>query len=324
MCQLLGFSAEKPVGFSAVFREFRKRAAENPHAWGIALWSGDGRGPLVIRDPRPADKSPAAALLASKRVPGKTLIAHIRLGTTRGEGSLKTVTNAHPFCANIDGEDWAFAHNGFVSGVYENFWYRPHGTTDSEKVFGMLVRELHLTKALNREEKVKVIKRVAREHAGKGKLNFLLSDGEDLYFFSNAPGTLHYREMRNGKNGTRVVLVATRPIGKGSWKPCETGTLYTAHKGIVVRQDHVTVEEYAPKSRRQTESRAVLAPAFSEDVSDWRLYEQMSWSEIRKVTKAFPRGRHKSYIDYIEEELEKAVLRGAGRREELPVQVQAH
>lgn len=323
MCQLLGFSAEKPVGFTAVFREFRKRAAENPHAWGIALWSGDGRGPLVIRDPRPADKSPAAALLASNRVPGKTLVAHIRLGTTRGEGSLRTVTNAHPFCANVGGEDWAFAHNGFVSGAHESAWHQPHGTTDSERVFSALVRELRLAKAWSREERIGAIKRVAREYAGRGKLNFLLSDGEDLHFFANAPGTLHYREMRNGGSGTRVVLVATRPIGKGLWKPCAAGVLYTASGGAVVRQDCITAEEYVPKSRRQTESRAVLVPAFSEDVSDWRLYEQLSWNEIRKITvpkRSAAFGRHRSYIDYLEEE----VAKGAGRREELSAQVQAH
>jgi len=326
MCQLMGFCSENPVGFSAAFREFRKRAETNPHAWGIALWSGvDECGPLVIRDPRRADKSKVAGLLANNVIPGKILVAHIRYGTTRGPESLRTVTNAHPFVANIDGRDWAFAHNGFVR-IEANAWHRhrPHGTTDSEKVFSLLVEKFR--GMLGREGKIRAIKETVKECAGKGKLNFLLSDGEHLFFFSNMNEGLFYREMVSGKKSGRVTLVATKPIGKGSWKACEPGVVYTAKDGRVVREDVATTAVHVPKAKKASVFET-LPFFYTEDVSDWRLYEQMNWDEIKEKTSPAKKARrcqdaqrYKSYIDYLEE----AVAKGGEIDAKLPARVHAH
>ncbi|WP_051276692.1 class II glutamine amidotransferase [Desulfovirgula thermocuniculi] len=256
MCQLLGFCAEKPVSFARVFREFRKGAASNPHAWGIALWRGDGRGPLVVREPRSAGESPLAALLAANPVPGTVLVAHIRYGTTGGRDSLTTVTNAHPFVARVGDRDWAFAHNGSVPGLAGTVWHQPHGTTDSERAFSFLVGELLHAGPAAGGGGFGAVARAAREAARRGKFNFLLSDGKTLYFFSNRAGTLYYREARCGGR-VPAVVVATRPLGGARWRPCEPGVLYAAASGAVVAAEAVELlagQGAAQRGERPTDS----------------------------------------------------------------------
>jgi len=304
MCQLLGFCSEKPVGFSAVFREFRKRAESNPHAWGIALWNGnDECGPAVIREPRPANKSRLAGLLCNNVLPGKVLIAHVRYGTTRGEDSLRTVTNTHPFVANIGGRDWAFAHNGYVSVVGPvTAGYSPHGTTDSERVFTILVDSLR--GVTSRDGKIQAIKKAIEKCSGRGKLNFLLSDGKTLFFFSNMGCGLHYRELSLCRKNGQVVMVATEPVGAGScWKRCEAGVLYVAEDGRIVREDVTTVQLYIPKPKVKVKEPLPALPrpagSFEEDLSDWDL-----WNLYHATSQQKP-ARHRSYIDYWENEVRK-------------------
>jgi glutamine amidotransferase len=245
MCQLFGFSYNGVnTDFSDKFMEFRSRGKHNPHAWGAALWTDTAHGPLVVRDPHPANTSRAAALIAS--LEARTLIAHVRYGTAK---PLDSVVNAHPFVANVGGKDWAFAHNGFLRGVEEAaefaINYAPVGTTDSEQFFSVLVDCLH-----NEKSRAAAVASAVRKYAGAGKLNFLLSNGEEFYFFSNHHGGLHYKATKN------AVYVATVPLGdRTNWFLATPGTLYVVEHGKITAK--VVIEDkatYIPKKKDVTDT----------------------------------------------------------------------
>ena len=172
MCQLFGFSSQKPVGFRKEWNEFIGRSNDNPHAWGASLWPDLDAGPMTVREPRQANRSYAASMIG--KLKGYALVGHIRYGTVK---PLASVVNAHPFTAFIKGEDWSLAHNGFLRDVDNDaefsMVYVPNGTTDSEAFFACLVDAIA---AHNR--KLTSILATAKKYARSGKLNFLLSNGK--------------------------------------------------------------------------------------------------------------------------------------------------
>ena len=182
MCQLFGFSSQKPVGFRKEWNEFIGRSNDNPHAWGASLWPDLDAGPMTVREPRQANRSYAASMIG--KLKGYALVGHIRYGTVK---PLASVVNAHPFTAFIKGEDWSLAHNGFLRDVDTDaefsMAYAPNGTTDSEAFFACMVDAIAA-----HYRKLTAILATAKKYARSGKLNFLLSNGKELYWFSNHDG----------------------------------------------------------------------------------------------------------------------------------------
>lgn len=284
MCQLLGVSFSEPKPFNKLFAEFRKRGESNPHAWGVAYWAGDGHGPAVIREARAANESPLAAALAAAPIPATVVVGHVRLGTTSGKWSLKSTANAHPFLFRVGEVDWAGAHNGYIRRAAPVL-RRPEGTTDSEAFFCALADELETSKVKLTEEKMDVICRVAGKYKDSGKLNFLLSDGENLFFSANHPATvggLYFREVK--RSGQRALIVATRPLfTEEGWEEAEPGWLYVAKEGRVVKKRRI-VPVFDGKTQltmfaREEGPRAAVTPA--------------------------GKRRYRSYIDYWEEQVAK-------------------
>jgi glutamine amidotransferase len=92
------------------------------------------------------------------------------------------VTNAHPFVARVAGRDWAFAHNGYLHGISntsKTTGYKPAGTMDSEAFFALLINRLNKKGA-----RAAAIAEVTKQFASLGKLNFILSDGNEFYFLA--------------------------------------------------------------------------------------------------------------------------------------------
>jgi predicted glutamine amidotransferase len=131
------------------------------------------------------------------------MICHIRYGTVQ---PLDSTTNAHSFTARVAGQDWVLAHNGYLSGIKSSTSskrvYVPAGSTDSEFFFAVLVDRL-----AQGGSRAAAIAEVTKEFSAHGKLNFLLSNGHEYYFFANGEGGLYY------KNAEGTVYVATVPVG---------------------------------------------------------------------------------------------------------------
>ncbi|KYH33241.1 hypothetical protein MOMUL_10250 [Moorella mulderi DSM 14980] len=212
------------------------------------------------------------------------VIGHVRLGTTSGKWSLRSTTNAHPFLFRVGEADWAGAHNGYIRMGSPTF-RRPEGTTDSEAFFCAMADELETSKAKLTEEKMDAVCRVAGKYQNSGKLNFLLSDGENLFFSANHPaaaGGLYFREVK--RSDQRALIVATRPLfTEEGWEEAKPGWLYVAREGRVVKKRRI-VPAFAGKTQltmfaREEEPRAAA-------------------SQERKR-------RYRSYIDYWEEQVAK-------------------
>lgn len=283
MCQLLGISYNKPTCFNDIFNEFSKRGERNPDAWGLAYWTGDGCGPAVVREARAAHQSPLAAAIARSKTPATTVIAHVRAATTAGAWSKKATTNAHPFIFGVpmvglkSRREWVFAHNGYVRIAALPLWRRVEGSTDSERFFAVLADKLAATKG-GPHDTFDTIAGTAAFYAKSGRLNFLASDGETLYFHAShaaVSGGLYY--MESATKGKKAVVVATRPLfTNAGWVPAVPGVLYAANAGKIVRKE------------KAVERNAKI------------VWFEPSLPKAPKAPKA--QERHMSYIDYLEAE----------------------
>ena len=251
MCRLIGIAANEATEFRIVLREAPRSLAflsrEHRDGWGIAVFDGD-RGTWQI------DKGIACAgederfhrLAVGTR--GHTLVSHIRQKTI-GDTSL---VNTHPF----QRAGWVFAHNGTVKDVD---WLRANvsherlaeieGETDSELLFAWVLTRLDqagVTAAKASPETDRAVAaaaRAARERAGFGAFNFLLSDGKATYahrfgrtmfLLEKSPGdtVVARRESRDGtvletpwSASRSAVLVASERTNDEPWQPIDDGVL---------------------------------------------------------------------------------------------------
>jgi glutamine amidotransferase len=182
MCQLLGMNCNVPTDICFSFEGFHRRGgATDTHAdgWGIAFF--EGRGCRIFLDSKSAVESPVAKLVREYPIHSMNVVAHIRRAT-KGVVALE---NTHPFVRELWGRYWIFAHNGTLhdfSPELEGF-YRPVGTTDSERAFCHILERLrerfpHEAPAL--ADAFDVLCELTREIAPHGRFNYLLSNGEYL------------------------------------------------------------------------------------------------------------------------------------------------
>jgi predicted glutamine amidotransferase len=251
MCRLLGIVSSEPTDFRIVLREAPLSMAalskEHRDGWGLAVFDPERRGWCVEKGAACACEDDRFHQLAVGSR-GQLLVAHIRQKTV-GETSL---ANTHPF----ERGRWVFAHNGTVKDVG---WLRSHsscerlaeigGETDSELLFAWVLTRLDeagvaaqpVSDATDRALGAAV--RVARDHAGFGAFNFLLSDGTTTYAHRHGR-TLHLldrgprdevRIRRTAHDGTvfetpwseqrLAVFIASERMTDEPWQRVEDGTL---------------------------------------------------------------------------------------------------
>lgn len=196
-----------------------KSGEPNPDGWGIGWYeAGGGNRPLVVKEPVPADESALLGETAHK-VAARIALAHIR----RSSRTPRTLTNTHPFTAGR----WLFCHNGYcsrerlVEHLLPGYRDRLQGKNDSEVYFALLLQHIEAT-----PDVVGALRGAVQEVVAAGDytgLNFLLSDGTRIYAF-------HYSvdPERHGmvlQHDTGRELVASEPVGAGSWEDVPNGTL---------------------------------------------------------------------------------------------------
>jgi glutamine amidotransferase len=148
--------------------------------WGIAFFEGAGVRHFV--DHQAAVDSPIAELIKRYPIKSTNVIAHIRKAT-QGEVTLE---NCHPFVRELWGRYWVFAHNGDLKAFAPliDGPFRPVGNTDSELAFCFLLQELRrrFGDAPPQLPALRAaIDQLAREIAGFGTFNMMLSDGSALF-----------------------------------------------------------------------------------------------------------------------------------------------
>jgi glutamine amidotransferase len=266
MCELLGISCSVKVRPVRYFKAFRQRGQEleneqgNPHGWGIALYP-DGKAVQVIKEPIPAACSKLSEFLTTyEHFCSKIFIAHVR----KASRGVVTFSNTHPFCREVRGKDYAFAHNGTIRSIrrFSPGRYKPVGTTDSEHLFCHILNfiEQRGIRDWSEEDLLEFWKFLIGINRWStkdkpNKLNLLLTDGETLISYSDFYGIgglyrlmlrVHGEILARGRklsacsqimenNEESICIVATRPVSCDKlWVSMEPGELCALRNGVLI------------------------------------------------------------------------------------------
>ena len=192
MCQLLGVSSNKKVDVQFTIREFHCRGKDNPHGWGFAFHQ-DGDWKIIKESSSLSAKDIKEEQFKFK---SKTIIGHVRFISCGSQSHL----NTHPFKIN----NWAFAHNGTVSGIMKDpqfalTAFKPEGKTDSEYAFCYLLDMIN-----NNPKNIKeVLEAAALKIKQYGNFNFLLSDGNTVFAYGD--DSLYYVQRKTPFNAVTLI-----------------------------------------------------------------------------------------------------------------------
>ncbi len=262
MCELLSMSFNLPVRPNVSFRGFRHRGKSNPHGWGIAFYPDESA--QIIKEPIQAGKSPLSEFLqAYQEVKSKVFIAHVRY-TSIGEKSHK---NTHPFCRELNGKEYVFAHNGTLRN-YKNLKlerFKPIGETDSEHAFCYLlgcIEERGITEWKN--ENFEWLAGKLKEINEYGSFNCIFSDGNLLFCYHDENGYnglcfIHRKppygeiclvdedwqvNLAEEKSLTQTgYIIATRRLTDEPWEPFKCGELIVFKDGEMIYSNRRNISE---------------------------------------------------------------------------------
>ncbi len=247
MCRHLAVLSRTPIAAASLVLDERNSLVAqaccdsrgNSHAdgWGIGWYEAGSSRPHVQRSPADARTDPAFRAIA-QGVTASAFIAHVRDASV---GAL-TEANSHPFAQG----PWLFAHNGTLRG-FEHLAGRiaaetdpallacRRGTTDSEAIFYWLLSRLPSTSdgeavALDFGRSIATLDAWSREYPSDepSKFNLLLTDGRRLWA-SRWEHDLHWLEA------TDRVIVASEPIGSGSWQEVPEHSILSVDTAFRVR-----------------------------------------------------------------------------------------
>ncbi|BEV71430.1 MULTISPECIES: class II glutamine amidotransferase [unclassified Paludibacterium] len=257
MCQLLGMNCNVPTDIVFSFEGFHRRGGLTDHhadGWGIAFF--EERGCRLFLDDRPSVDSPLAKLVRDYPLKSTNVIAHIRKAT---QGEVK-LSNSHPFMRELWGRYWIFAHNGDLKSFRPEpgQYYRPVGSTDSERAFCAILEALRQRWDEMPDEQAlfSALAELSREMATHGVFNFMLSCGE--FLVAHCSTHLHYIVRQSPFNKAhlvdddltidfaqvttphdRVAVIATQPLTDNeSWTAFASGQLMLFRDGTPVLQTH--------------------------------------------------------------------------------------
>lgn len=226
MCDLIGLCCDSASKAIPLLNSFAEHSIRNPHGWGIAYYRGSE---AILR------KKPESALASKEffrtmdEAESEIIISHIR-NASCGD---KHERNCHPFKHDFRGRQWIFAHNGHVDGI--TIHPRSGGETDSETVFHMLLDSIDRAndpysgiigglECLFNEY----------EHGRAVKLNFLLSDGENMYAFSHHQEKPMFTSGKQAESGESMVI-STQLLDGMNWAKLPEDRLLVACRGKLLK-----------------------------------------------------------------------------------------
>jgi predicted glutamine amidotransferase len=256
LCRLFGLYANIPVDVEFSFYHAKNSIAQLSHynysGWGIAWFNGEKWE--LVKEPSALHVSKKARSTA-RRVRGLIIISHVRLATTGGE----TLGNTHPWLY----KGYVFAHNGTVDRrdllrlirqEYSDF----EGETDSEALFHLIVQEA-VDAGCFLEGVRRALEKINEGEVRYSSLNFLASDGHQLYALRYANHslwyyTLYYLERPRGPlslnklsestlqliraklaHGEKAVLVASEPLTEENWLEIPNKHMLIVDKDLSVK-----------------------------------------------------------------------------------------
>jgi predicted glutamine amidotransferase len=252
MCELLGINFNKPVSCGFSFRGFARRSNLNPHGWGIALYPEGDKAVQVIKESLRAGASELAGFV--KHYPcfhSHVFLSHVRYATSK-----VCYANTHPFVREVNGREYAFAHNGVLTNYQGELplgRWKPVGSTDSEYAFCYLLNTIEELSSEWTQNSFAELERTIKTINQYGRFNCLLTDGEYLFCYRDRAGYkgLCYTERKppyqgnvrlidedmevnlmesKGQDETGVII-ATYPLTDEPWQDLCTGALMVFRQG---------------------------------------------------------------------------------------------
>ena len=254
MCRLLGVIANKPVDLEFSLGRFKEFSVNNPDGWGIG-WYEDNKA-MVFKQGLSADDRESKLPQLSKEVISEIIIAHVRKGT----GAEPAERNSHPFICN----NWIFAHNGSVDREYvsnlliDKYRTKLTGETDSEAFFYLIIQSIEEHNNIINGIKSALKEVIKHKYTG---LNFLLSNGQNLYSFrysscyrdyyslyslkrspsESGPLEFESQETRallysKSLKGESAVLVCSEKLTKENWESLRPGNLVIVTPELNVKE----------------------------------------------------------------------------------------
>jgi len=205
--------------------------------WGIGWYEGYSPEPRVKRSPADARTDPAYRATI-QGVTASKFIAHVRNASV----GVPNVANSHPFAHG----SWLFTHNGTLRGFEyladriaeetdTDLLASRRGTTDSEAIFYWLLTRIgdkvdDETIALEMGKAIATLDGWSRDFPADeaSKFNLLLTDGQSLWA-SRWQNDLHWLEAPDR------VMVASEPIGSGSWREVPEHSILSVDAAFGVR-----------------------------------------------------------------------------------------
>ncbi len=269
MCELFAISSSKETEISFSLDEFSKHGGltdHHKHGWGVAYYQENAV--KIIKEAHQASNSLCLDFIKNYRLKSQIIMSHIRYAT-QGQVSYR---NTQPFTRELAGREHVFIHNGDLGGIVANPKYQSHrflplGETDSEAAFCYLMTQMaaiwDAPQVPTFEQRFQVFNYFAVEMQSLGLANFIYSDSEYVYVFSDKrevkdknnsnklvtlPG-LHVlkrscqnkstQEKIQGLNLTheaskKVVLISSVPLNDEDWVPLTTGQSLVFKAGEVV------------------------------------------------------------------------------------------
>jgi len=242
MCRLFGVIANQKIDieysfFRADEKPFKEFSKEHPDGWGIGWF--DNRKTKIYKQ----GYGKKYDFDKVKKVRSKIIISHVRKATT-GD---KSTQNAHPF----EFKNWLFVHNGSVERkcllkLLADSYTKLTSQTDSEVYFHLVMQEIKNTGDVIEGAK-STIKKV-KECGGYSGLNFIMSDGENLYAYRDASTSESYYSLyylkrepkeffRAKSKETKIllhsktlaneeaVLICSEKLSQENWKEIDIGAL---------------------------------------------------------------------------------------------------
>lgn len=265
MCILLATSFNQEVQPVVPFLALVCNSVFHPDGWGVAYYIYRSKRATIFKEPLPAHESQLARFLTKYNgFSSKTFVAHIRK-TTKGTVAMD---NTHPFNRYYAGREYVFAHNGTLtkSKRLNHLYFKPIGTTDSERAFGYLLTLLRTYEKQRirlvenedyQDNDFVMIREILREINIKAVGSFccIFSDGKYLFCYRDLAEARNLFSMKCtksnsckptsknliNKNSTQWpvtapqgYIVATEPLIAGDWQPLTGGQLMVFKDGEMV------------------------------------------------------------------------------------------
>jgi glutamine amidotransferase len=231
MCELFGLSCNKKDRAVKSLPVFVGRGDWCRDGWGIGYFKGSKA--IVERSAEDISRQEVKEKFYKimEKAKSQTIIAHVRAATS-GEPD---PCNSHPFKTRALERDWIFAHNGTI-----NINHQPRtdigSTTDSARLFSYLIDRLE--QYLLSTSKIrgiypglkKALKEILEKHP-QSTINFLLSDGNNMYVFHHYPTRPIYILRRQKEYGGAILVTTIRGLSGEQWQKLDPDRLLVISNG---------------------------------------------------------------------------------------------